>query len=169
MQWQSKWGILQQFCGPSAKYKQEHWYPMNNSSEENNPWQLNKSVEANIHIYMGMGVRKSPFTTNFYSLTPKWPLGSSHLRSIHNAPEYHICWTWLQSFKSYSGDTCILCSFWPFWPLNDLGDQVQIPPYAIPSAPNAKFCESAWFFNSYCADKGFFLILNVWPSNDIES
>ena len=50
--------------------QQEHRYPMNKPSAENNRWQLNKSVEANIHSYAGMG--------------PKWPWRSSSTPTIYN-------------------------------------------------------------------------------------
>ena len=40
----------------SRRYlKQEHRYPMNNPSAENNRWKLYKLVEANIQSYAGMG------------------------------------------------------------------------------------------------------------------
>ena len=40
---------------------EEHRYPMNNPSSENDQWQLYKLVEANTLSCVGIGVRTCPF------------------------------------------------------------------------------------------------------------
>ena len=68
----------------SPTISNEHRYPMNKPSAENNRCQLNKSVEANIQSYAGMG----PKTT--LKVKVKSHHIQSHLTSTHDAPNDQI-------------------------------------------------------------------------------